>query len=186
MPFTFKSLAIPDVMLVEPKVFPDERGFFLESFKASDFEKANLPAHFVQDNFSLSRKDVIRGLHYQKVPKAQGKLVSVLKGAVWDVAVDIRRSSPTFLTWVAAELNDRNHAMLYIPPGFAHGFLALTEDVHLLYKCTNEYDPQADAGIRWNDPAIAIPWPVGSPMLSTKDQNLPYISEAGIFSYTGI
>lgn len=178
MPFTFKPLTIPDVILVEPKVFPDDRGFFCESFKASDFEKANLPAHFVQDNFSFSKKDVIRGLHYQKNPRAQGKLVSVLKGGVWDVAVDIRRESSNFLKWAAVELNDRNHAMLYIPPGFAHGFISLTEDVHLLYKCTNEYDPQADAGIRWNDPDIAIPWPVCNPIVSAKDAALPLLRQA--------
>jgi len=145
MPFTFTSLRIPDVILVEPQVFPDDRGYFFESFKASDFEKANLPTHFVQDNFSFSKKDVIRGLHYQKNPKAQGKLVSVLKGSVWDVAVDIRRDSPTFKKGVAKELDDQNHLMLYIPPGFAHGFISLTEGVHLLYKCTNEYDQQAEA-----------------------------------------
>ncbi len=178
MPFTFKPLTIPDVILVEPKVFLDDRGFFFESFKASDFEKANLPTHFVQDNFSFSKKDVIRGLHYQRNPKAQGKLVSVLKGGVWDVAVDIRRESPSFLKWAAVELNDRNHAMLYIPPGFAHGFISLTEDVHLLYKCTNEYDPQADAGIRWNDPDIAIPWPVCNPIVSAKDAALPLLRQA--------
>lgn len=178
MPFTFKPLTIPDVILVEPKVFPDDRGFFCESFKASDFEKANLPAHFVQDNFSFSKKDVIRGLHYQKNPRAQGKLVSVLKGGVWDVAVDIRRESSNFLKWAAVELNDRNHAMLYIPPGFAHGFISLTEEVHLLYKCTNEYDPQADAGIRWNDPDIAIPWPVCNPIVSAKDAALPLLRQA--------
>ena len=173
MPFTFKPLSISNVILIEPKVFPDDRGYFFESFKASDFEKANLPTHFVQDNFSFSKKDVIRGLHYQRDPKAQGKLVSVLKGGVWDVAVDIRRESPTFLKWVAADLNDQNHAMLHIPPGFAHGFVALTDDVHLLYKCTNEYDPQADAGIRWDDPGIAITWPVDNPIVSDKDRNLP-------------
>lgn len=177
MPFKFKSLAIPDVILVEPEVFPDDRGFFLESFKASDFEKTNLPTHFVQDNFSFSRKNVIRGLHYQREPKAQGKLVSVLKGGVWDVAVDIREESPTYLKWVAADLNDRSHAMLYIPPGFAHGFIALTEDVYLLYKCTNEYDPKADAGIRWNDPDIGIPWPIENPIVSMKDAGLPYVRE---------
>ena len=181
MPFTFKSLKIADVILVEPKVFPDDRGYFMETFKASDFKKANLPTHFVQDNFSFSKKDVIRGLHYQKEPKAQGKLVTVFKGAVWDVAVDIRRQSPTFLQWVAAELNDKNHAMLYIPPGFAHGFVSLTEDVLLLYKCTNEYDPQSDAGIRWNDPDIAIPWPVQKPILSEKDRQLPLIHQAEVF-----
>jgi dTDP-4-dehydrorhamnose 3,5-epimerase len=181
MPFSFTPLAIADLILVEPKFFPDNRGFFLESFKASDFAKANLPTHFAQDNFSFSRKDVIRGLHYQKNPKAQGKLVSVLKGGVWDVAVDIRRGSPTFLKWMAVELNDQNHAMLYIPPGFAHGFVSLTEDVHLLYKCTNEYDTQTDAGIRWNDPDIAISWPVSEPIVSEKDAILPFVQRAEVF-----
>ncbi len=181
MPFSFAPLEIPDVILVEPKVFPDDRGFFFESFKASDFEKSGLPTHFIQDNFSFSKKDVIRGLHYQKNPKAQGKLVSVLKGSVWDVAVDIRRKSPTFLKWVAVELNDQNHAMLYIPPGFAHGFISLTADVHLLYKCTNEYDPQTDAGVRWNDPDIAIPWPAANPIVSTKDAVLPFLQQAEVF-----
>jgi dTDP-4-dehydrorhamnose 3,5-epimerase len=177
----FTPLSIPDVILIEPKVFTDDRGFFFESFKASDFEKANLPTHFVQDNFSFSKKDVIRGLHYQKNPKAQGKLVIVLKGGVWDVAVDIRRESPTFLKWVAVEMNDQNHAMLYIPSGFAHGFISLTEGVHLLYKCTNEYDPQADAGIRWNDPDIGIPWPVSNPIVSAKDAALPLLNQAELF-----
>ena len=180
MPFSFKRQSIPDVILVEPTVFPDDRGFFFESFKASDFEKAGLPIHFIQDNFSFSKKDVIRGLHYQKNPHAQGKLVSVLKGSVWDVAVDIRRQSSTFLKWMAAELNDRNHAMLYIPPGFAHGFAALSEDVHLLYKCTHEYDPQADAGIRWDDPEIAVAWPIDRPVLSEKDRNLPFLRQAEV------
>lgn len=177
MPFTFKSLTIADVILVEPKVFPDERGFFCETFKASDFAKANLPTNFVQDNFSFSKKNVVRGLHYQKNPNAQGKLVSVVKGSVWDVAVDIRPESTTFKKWVAAELNDQNHFMLYIPPGFAHGFIALTEHVHLMYKCTNEYAQQADAGIRWNDPEIAISWPISNPIVSEKDTALPYIKD---------
>ncbi len=181
MPFTITSLQIADVILIEPKVFPDNRGFFMESFKMSDFKKANLPVKFVQDNFSFSKKNVLRGMHYQREPRAQGKLVTTFKGAVWDVAVDIRRQSPTFLKWVAAELNDQNHAMLYIPPGFAHGFIALTDDVHLLYKCTREYDPQADAGIRWNDPDIAITWPVQNPILSEKDQQLPLLSQAELF-----
>jgi dTDP-4-dehydrorhamnose 3,5-epimerase len=178
MPFSFKPLAIADVVLIEPKAFPDERGFFFESFKASDFDQAGLPTHFVQDNFSFSKKNVIRGLHYQKHPKAQGKLVSALNGSIWDIAVDIRKDSVTFLKWVAAELNDKNRAMLYIPPGFAHGFLALSEDVHLLYKCTNEYDAQADAGIRWNDPDLAITWPVEIPIISDKDRRLPFVHQA--------
>ena len=181
MPFTFTPLSIPDIILIKPKIFPDERGFFSESFKSSDFQKFNLPAHFVQDNFSISKKDVIRGLHYQKEPKAQGKLVTVFKGSVWDVAVDIRSQSPTFLKWAAAELSDENHNMLYIPPGFAHGFISLTDDVHLLYKCTNEYDPQSDAGIRWNDPDIAISWPIDNPIVSAKDAALPFLKQAEIF-----
>ncbi len=173
MPFTFKPLSIPGIILIEPKVFPDSRGYFMESFKASDFEKAGVPTHFLQDNFSLSKKNVIRGLHYQKIPKAQGKIVSVLKGEVWDVAVDIRRESQTFLKWVAVELNDQNHAMLYIPPGFAHGFVALTDDVHLLYKCTHEYDAQADTGIRWNDPDIGIPWRTATPLFLKRTLSCP-------------
>lgn len=173
--------ALPEVQLITPQVYPDNRGFFFESFKASDFEKAGLPSHFIQDNFSFSKKGVLRGLHYQKNPKAQGKLVTVFQGGIWDVAVDIRRSSPTFLKWISAELNDQNHAMLYIPPGFAHGFISLTQDVHLLYKCTNEYDPQSDAGIRWDDPDIAIPWPVQNPILSLKDQSLSYIHDEEVF-----
>jgi dTDP-4-dehydrorhamnose 3,5-epimerase len=180
MPFSFKPLAIAEVVLVEPKVFPDERGFFFETFKTSEFEQAGLPGHFVQDNFSFSKKNVIRGLHYQKQPKAQGKLVAVLKGSIWDIAVDIRRDSNTYLKWVAVELNDKNHAMLFIPPGFAHGFAALSEDVHLLYKCTNEYDPQTDAGIRWNDLDLAINWPVGNPIISEKDSRLPFIHQAEV------
>lgn len=180
MPFSFQPLSLPDVVLVTPAVFPDNRGFFLEVFKASDFAKAGLPTRFVQDNFSSSKKDVIRGLHYQKNPRAQGKLVTVLRGSIWDVAVDIRRQSPTFLQWTATELHDQNHAMLYIPPGFAHGFAALTEGVHLLYKCTEEYDPQADAGIRWDDPAIAVSWPVERPILSDKDRRLPLAHQAEV------
>ncbi len=181
MPFEFANLEIPDVVLVTPKVFPDNRGYFMESFKASDFEQAGLPAYFLQDNFSFSKKNVIRGLHYQKTPKAQGKLVSVIKGSVWDVAVDIRPESATFKKWVAAELSDQNHFLLYIPPGFAHGFIALTEDVHLLYKCTNEYTTQADAGIRWNDPDISIAWPVKDPIISKKDKELPLFQQAELF-----
>ena len=181
MPFTFKPLSIPDVILIEPKIFPDDRGFFIESFKASDFEKAGLPNYFTQDNFSFSKKNVIRGLHYQKNPHAQGKLVSVLNGCIWDVAVDIRKESPTFLRWIAVELKDKNHHMVYIPPGFAHGFLALSDDVQLLYKCTDEYAPTADAGIRWEDPDIGIPWPVENPIVSEKDRLLPHIFQAEVF-----
>jgi len=177
MSFTFKALSIPDIILVEPDVFPDNRGSFFEIFRESEFYIAHLPVRFPQDNFSFSEKNVIRGLHYQKHPKTQGKIVSVLKGRVWDVAVDIRRNSSTYLRWISIELNDENRSMLYIPPGFAHGFLALSDDVHLLYKCTNEYDSKLDAGIRWDDPDIGIAWPVKNPILSEKDANLPYINQ---------
>lgn len=181
MAFSFKTLSIPELILIETKVFPDNRGFFFETFKQSDFKSANMPSQFVQDNFSLSKKNVIRGLHYQKHPQAQGKLVTVLKGGIWDLAVDIRKESRSFLKWAAVELNDTNHALLYIPPGFAHGFLALTDDVRLLYKCTNEYAPDLDAGIRWDDPDIAIDWPVSHPIVSKKDNMLPYVHSAEVF-----
>jgi len=180
MSFTFKALSIPDIILVEPEVFPDTRGCFFEIFRESGFNNANLPARFPQDNFSFSGKSVLRGLHYQKHPKTQGKLVTVLKGRIWDVVVDIRRNSPTYLKWISVELNDENRSMLYIPTGFAHGFLALSEDVHLLYKCTNEYDSKLDAGIRWDDPDIGIIWPVRNPILSKKDANLPFMHQAEI------
>lgn len=177
MPFTFKSLAVPDVILVEPMAFSDLRGRFLEAFKSSEFKKAGLPDQFLQDNLSWSKKGVLRGLHYQKAPKAQGKLVSVLKGHAWDVAVDIRPDSATYLKWIGIELDDAKHAMLYIPPGFAHGFLALTDEVCFFYKCTAEYDQASEAGIRWNDPVIAIDWPITSPILSEKDSLLPYVKQ---------
>ena len=180
MPFSFKSLSIPDVILVEPKIFPDERGYFLETFKASDFNNADIPNQFTQDNFSYSKKNVIRGLHYQKGPNAQGKLAFVIRGRVWDVAVDIRKDSPTFLKWVAMDLDDEKHEMLYIPPGFAHGFVALSDNVCFLYKCTNEYDSLSDTGIRWDDPDIAIPWSVKNPIVSEKDKNLPYFCDTEI------
>ena len=178
MSFSFKALSIPDIIRIEPKVFPDNRGCFFEIFRESEFNIANLPVRFSQDNFSFSKKNVIRGLHYQRYPKTQGKIVTVLKGRIWDVVVDIRRNSSTYLKWISVELNDENRSMLYIPPGFAHGFLALSEDVHLLYKCTNEYDSKLDAGIRWDDPDIGIRWPVKNPVLSEKDANLPYINLA--------
>lgn len=180
MPFSFKSLTIPEVILVEPKVFSDDRGYFLESFKSSDFLSHHVPICFVQDNLSLSKQNVIRGMHFQKKPKEQGKLVSVMKGRVLDVAVDLRKESPTFMKWVAVELDDKDHAMLYIPEGFAHGFLTLTDNVCLVYKCTNEYDPKFDAGFRWDDPDIGIEWPVNKPVVSEKDQQLPMIKDLDI------
>lgn len=177
MPCTFTYPEIDGLVLVEPVTYSDERGYFLESFKESEFRGAGIAARFVQDNHSMSRKNVIRGLHFQKDPSAQGKLVRVVKGRVWDVAVDIRPMSSTFGKWFGVELSDQNHLMLYVPPGFAHGFASLSEEVHLLYKCTLEYDPALDAGFRWDDPDAAVSWPVEDPILSRKDLALPLMRD---------
>lgn len=181
MPFNFTKLELDGLVLIEPKVFLDDRGFFLESYKKSDFLAHNINTEFLQDNHSLSKKNVIRGLHYQHAPKVQGKLVKVIKGKVWDVAVDLRRSSVMYLKWLSIELSEDNNKMLFIPPGFAHGFAALTDDVHLVYKCTEEFDPKLDTGIRWNDPEIGIRWPVESPIISQKDAALPLLKDAKVF-----
>jgi len=165
--------AIPDVLIIEPKVFGDERGFFYESFNQKSFNDATgLDVQFVQDNHSRSRQGVLRGLHYQLPPHAQGKLVRCVQGAVFDVAVDIRKGSPTFGKWVGVELSETNHRQFWIPPGFAHGFLTLTETAEFLYKTTDYYAPQFERSILWNDRDIGIRWPIGdaSPALSSKDQ----------------
>ena len=169
-------LAVPDVLLLEPKVFGDERGFFYESFNQDVFRNATgLDVHFVQDNHSRSARNVLRGLHYQIAPKAQGKLVRAVAGEVFDVAVDIRERSPTFGQWVGELLSADNKRQLWIPPGFAHGFLVLSEYVEFLYKTTDYYAPECERGIRWDDPELAIPWPLtGEPVISAKDaQNAP-------------
>ncbi len=181
MPPIFKKLEIPELIIIEPQVFFDDRGFFFESYKASEFIKNGIPGQFVQDNHSLSRKNVLRGLHYQKNPQAQGKLVRVIKGEVWDVMVDIRRESKTFMKWVSVILSEENRKMLFIPAGFAHGFVALSNDVHLVYKCTSEYSPELDSGIIWNDPGIKVDWPVKNPIISSKDNLLPLLKNAEIF-----
>jgi len=178
MPFTFKRLSIPDVQLIEPRVFPDGRGFFLETYKYSDFKQAGIPEYFTQDNYSRSEKGVLRGLHYQKHPHGQGKLVRCVKGSIFDVAVDIRKGSPTYGTWVGAELTEENNHLLYVPDGFAHGFQVLSDFAEVLYKCTTEYYPAADRGIIWNDPAIAIQWPLADPLLSKKDTVHPLLKDA--------
>jgi len=177
MPFTFTRLAIPDVILIEPTVFPDERGFFIESYKYSEFAAFGIKEHFVQDNHSRSVKGVLRGLHYQRQPKAQGKLVRVVVGEIFDVGVDIRKGSPTYGKWVGEVLSAENKRMLYIPPGFAHGFCVLSEVAEVLYKTTTEYSPEHDAGIIWNDPEIGIEWPIEHPILSEKDAGLPFLKE---------
>jgi dTDP-4-dehydrorhamnose 3,5-epimerase len=177
---------LPGVKLIEPRVFGDARGFFLESWNARSFADAGLDLAFVQDNHSRSARGVLRGLHYQ-LANPQGKLVRVTQGAVFDVAVDIRRSSPHFGQWVGYELSAENHRMLWVPPGFAHGFLVLSETADFLYKCTALYDPPSDRGISWNDPAIGIAWPDmgtdvgGAPLLSAKDAAAPLLADAEVF-----
>jgi dTDP-4-dehydrorhamnose 3,5-epimerase len=171
--------ALPDVKLIEPQVFGDDRGFFLESWKARTFAEAGIDATFVQDNHSRSARGVLRGLHYQVV-RPQGKLVRVVAGRAFDVAVDIRRASPRFGRWVGYELSAANKRMLWVPAGFAHGFLALEDGTDFLYKCTDYYAPEHDRSIRWNDPAIGIEWPLDGiePILSPKDEAAPPLAEA--------
>lgn len=173
--------AIPDVLVLEPKVFGDARGFFTESFNQQAFDAATGCQYtFVQDNHSRSSQGVLRGLHYQLPPHAQGKLVRVVRGAVWDVAVDIRPGSPTFGQWVAETLSADNHKQFWIPPGFAHGFVVLSDSADFLYKTTAYYAPESDRGIRWDDPELAIAWPqvAGGYLLSEKDQRQPLLAQA--------
>ncbi len=180
----FTPLAIPDVFLIEPKVFGDARGFFLESFRQDLFNQATGTNYeFIQDNHSRSSRGVLRGLHYQLPPHAQGKLVRVISGAVFDVAVDIRRSSPTFGQWVGAELSAENHHQLWIPPGFAHGFVVLSDTADFVYKTTAYYAPESDRGVRWDDADIGIQWPtLDVPFsLSDKDQKQPLLQQVDLF-----
>ena len=172
-------LAIPNVMLIEPKVFGDERGFFYESFNQAAFNEATgLDVTFVQDNHSKSAQNVLRGLHYQLPPKAQGKLVRVLVGEVFDVAVDIRKDSPTFGRWVGERLSAANKRQMWIPPGFAHGFVVLSESAEFLYKTTSYYAPEYERSISWNDPELGIEWTLmGEPLLSGKDERAPSFAE---------
>ena len=176
-------LAIPDVVLIEPKVFGDARGFFFESFNQKAFNEATGTNHqFVQDNHSRSAKGVLRGLHYQ-IQQPQGKLVRVVRGAVFDVAVDIRKSSPTFGQWVAEELSEDNHRQLWVPPGFAHGFVVLSDTAEFLYKTTDYYAPAHERCILWNDETLAIHWPAGiQPILSAKDAQGKAFVDAEVFA----
>jgi len=169
----------PGVFMVEPRVFGDERGFFFESYNQQIMAEAGSNGTFVQDNHSRSRRGVLRGLHYQE-PKQQGKLVRCSRGAMFDVAVDSRVGSPQFGKWFAIELSDREGRMLWVPPGFAHGFVALTDDCDVTYKCTGYYDPPSEQGIIWNDPDVGIRWPVEEPRLSTKDSVAPRLKDAPV------
>lgn len=178
MPFEFIPQKIKDVILIKPKVFGDSRGFFMESYKKSDFQANGIKDDFNQDNHSKSSFGVLRGLHYQAKPFGQAKIVRCSKGRIYDVAVDIRPSSPTFGQYVKVELSEENKNMLYIPVGFAHGFVALSEEVELLYKASGEYAPQADRGVLWSDKDINIDWEIDfEPLLSEKDKVQPKLCE---------
>lgn len=180
MPFVFEPTEIKDVILVKPKVFGDSRGFFMETYKKSEFFQNGITTEFVQDNHSKSTRGVLRGLHYQKAPKAQAKLVRCTKGKVFDVAVDIRKDSPTFSKWVGAVLSEENKHMLYIPEGFAHGFVVLSSEAELIYKASDEYSPENDRGIRWNDPDISVDWGIDfEPLVSEKDAKQPFLKDYG-------
>jgi dTDP-4-dehydrorhamnose 3,5-epimerase len=175
--------SLPGVMIITPRVFGDDRGFFLESWNASSFADAGLDFAFVQDNHSRSARSVLRGLHYQ-LTNPQGKLVRVTTGAVFDVAVDVRRSSPHFGRWVGVELSEANKQMLWVPPGFAHGFVVLTKTADFQYKCTTLYEPADERAVRWDDVAIGIDWPLAgvAPKLSVKDAAAPMLADAEVFA----
>lgn len=164
---------IPDLLIIKPSVFKDERGYFFESYNKGKFIEQGIDQNFVQDNESKSMKGVLRGLHFQKPPYAQGKLVRVMKGAVLDVAVDLRKKSPTYGQWASIELTEDNKFMYWVPPGFAHGFVTLEDDTVFFYKCTNVYNKESESSIRWNDPTLNIDWGIHSPILSGKDKNSP-------------
>jgi len=179
----FVPTRLPEVILIKPRVFGDERGFFLETWQEKRFAATGIDAHFVQDNHSHSVRRTLRGLHFQ-IQQPQGKLVRVAQGAVFDVAVDMRHSSPRFGQWVGVELSSENHHMLWVPPGFAHGYLALSERAEFLYKCTDYYAPQYERAVRWDDPAIGVAWPLAqgaAPTLSSKDALAPLLAEAETF-----
>jgi dTDP-4-dehydrorhamnose 3,5-epimerase len=169
-------LQIPEILLVEPKVFGDARGYFVETFQAERYAQAGINARFVQDNLSRSSRGTLRGLHLQ-YPNAQSKLVYVVEGEVFDVAVDVRVGSPSFGKWTGAHLSARDHRQMYIPPGFAHGFCVKSEYALFAYKCSDIYLPQHEVGVAWNDPALAISWPVSQPTISEKDQRFPSLAQ---------
>ena len=168
---------IPEIIIIQPEVFEDDRGYFLEMYHREKFEKAGIKGRFVQDNRAMSKHATLRGLHYQ-IRKPQGKLVWALSGEIFDVAVDIRKKSSTFGKWVGKTLSAENKIALYIPPDFAHGYCVMSPEAEVLYKCTNLYSPEYDRCIRWNDPDLAINWPIKNPFLSEKDSNSPFLKDA--------
>lgn len=177
MPFEFVKLDIPDLILVKPKVFQDSRGFFIESYKYSEFAKNGIDTVFVQDNHSRSLEGVIRGLHFQLAPSSQAKLIRCIRGKILDVSLDIRTESETFGKWTAVELSEENKNFLYIPEGFAHGFSVLSKEAEIFYKTSKEYAPGLDSGIRWDDSELEIDWKVETPVISPKDKTLQTFQE---------
>ena len=177
MPFSFSTTPISGLSIITPRLFPDERGFFMETYKESDFIKADINENFVQDNHSRSSKRTLRGLHFQRPPYAQAKLVRCTRGRLWDVAIDLRPSSPTYKQWHGVELSEENRVMFFIPAGFAHGFVALEDGTELQYKCSAEYNAESDGGVRWDDPELAIAWPIKDVLVSPKDAALPYLRD---------
>lgn len=177
MAFEFFPTTIEGVLRILPAVYDDERGSFLETYKRSAFVDAGIAVAFVQYNQSRSRKGVLRGLHFQRPPHAQAKLIRVTRGSVWDVVVDLREGSATYGRWEGHELSARDGSMLYVPEGFAHGFLALEEGSELLYGCSSEYRPESEAGVRWNDPDLEIAWPTREPIVSDRDAGLPFLKD---------
>jgi dTDP-4-dehydrorhamnose 3,5-epimerase len=177
MPFTFHQTALVDCMLIEPKSMEDDRGIFREMFKSSDFEGVGLPTGFVQNNLSTSRVGVLRGLHFQTNPMAQGKLVSCVGGSIFDVAVDLRVGSPTYGQWIGEELSLTNGKLLWIPVGFAHGFCVLDGPAVVSYSVSEVYSGPHDGGVRWDDPRIGVQWPIDEPVLSAKDLSLPHLAD---------
>ncbi|MFO7534530.1 MAG: dTDP-4-dehydrorhamnose 3,5-epimerase [Kiritimatiellia bacterium] len=173
MPFEFQPLALAGLQVITPKLYPDDRGTFLESYKKSDFQAAGIPDTFVQDNLSVSHIGVLRGLHFQKGQHAQAKLVQVLSGIIYDVVVDLRPDSPTYTRWMGVMLDSKKPQLLYVPVGFAHGFQVVSDSAIVLYKTSTEYRPEAEGGIVWDDRDLSITWPLANPVLSTKDASLP-------------
>ena len=180
MPFEFEKLDIPGLVLIRPQAFADERGFFMETYRLSDFAAAGIADRFVQANVSYSKRGVLRGLHYQKQPQAQAKLVHVVAGEIYDVVVDLREDSPSFGRWYATVLSAENRRVLYVPPWCAHGFCVLSEEARVAYSVTEEYSPELERGILWSDPALAISWPAEAPIVSPKDQALPLFAAADL------
>jgi len=178
MAFRFIQTEISEVLIVEPRVFADDRGFFMETYKRSEFAEHGIAEAFLQGNHSKSTKGILRGLHYQKHPKAQGKLVRALSGEIFDVVVDMRRGAPTFGKWVGVTLSSENKKMLYVPVGFAHGFCVVSDEAEISYMTTEEYAPECEAGIQWNDPGLKIAWPLNNPQLSGRDRTWPGLQDA--------